>query len=184
MPGQAGENGSVRVSPIDQRGRPISPRVLSAAEEVSYRAIQHAERLLVDPAVAAILLEEAAATVSRALMAKADEGSVRDLEAYLFRAFLRRLNRAKKRQSLIAEATNLQVFLSRMPGDPRRALEMKVFIDELLTQCDPVMRDFLFRRFSGCSWKEVGRAYRISGHAAESKFSQALQKVRKKLGLK
>ena len=65
MPGQAGENGAARVSPMDQRGRPISPPVLRAAEEVSRRAIQHAERLLVDPAVAANLLEEAAATVSR-----------------------------------------------------------------------------------------------------------------------
>ena len=184
MPGQAGENGAARVSPMDQRGRPISPPVLRAAEEVSRRAIQHAERLLVDPAVAANLLEEAAATVSRALTAKnADEGSVRNLESYLFRAFLRRLNRAKKRQSLLAEV-ELQAFLSRISWDPRRALEMKIFIDELLTQCDPVMRDFLCRRFGGYSWKEVGRVYRISSHAAESKFSQALQKVRKKLRLK
>ena len=65
MPSQAGENGAVRVSPMYRRGRPISRPVLCAAEEVSRRAIQHAERLLVDPAVAANLLEEAAATVSR-----------------------------------------------------------------------------------------------------------------------
>src|SRR6266536_602046 len=129
MPAQAGENGAVRVSPMDQRGRPISPPVLSAAEEVSRRAIHHAEKLLVDPAVAANLLEEAAATVSRALTAKnTHQPPVQDLESYLFRAFLRRL--------------------------------------------------------SGSSWKEVGRAYRISSHAAESKFSQALHKVRKKLRLK
>ena len=54
MPGQAGENGAARVSPLDQRGRPISPPVLSAAEEVSRRAIYHAERLQIDAAVAAI----------------------------------------------------------------------------------------------------------------------------------
>src|SRR5438132_14416264 len=54
--------------------------------------------------VAANLLEEAAATVSRALTAKkADEGYVPDLESYLFRAFLRRLTRSKKRQWLLAE---------------------------------------------------------------------------------
>ena len=53
MPAQAGENGAARVSPMDQRGRPISPPVLSAAEEVSRRAIHHAEKLQVDPAVAA-----------------------------------------------------------------------------------------------------------------------------------
>ncbi|HKW17576.1 MAG TPA: hypothetical protein VJO35_08725 [Terriglobales bacterium] len=182
MPTQAGENGALRVSPMDQRGRPISPPVLSAAEAVSRRAIHHAERLLVDPAVAANLLEEAAATVSRALRAKNAFGlPVRDLESYLFRAFLRRLNRSKKRQSLSADAVDFDAFLSPISGDPSKALEMKIFIDELLMQCDPVMRDMLFRRLGGYSWKEIGWAYRISGHAAESKFSQALQKVRKKL---
>ena len=159
--------------------------VLRAAEEVSRRAIQHAERLLVDPAIAANLLEEAAATVSRALKAKnANEDSVRDLESYLFRAFLRRLNRAKKRQSFLAKAVELQAFLSRVSSDPRKALEMKILIDEFLMHCDPAMRDMLCRRMEGCSWKEIGWAYRISSHAAESKFSQALQKVRSKLGLK
>jgi hypothetical protein len=65
MPAQTGEDGVVRVSPVDQRGRPISPVVLSAAEEISRRAIYHAERLLVDPAVAANLLEEAAEELPR-----------------------------------------------------------------------------------------------------------------------
>jgi hypothetical protein len=68
---------------MDQRGRPISPLVLVAAEELSRRAIHHAEKLLVDPAVAASLLEEAAATVSRALRAKnADERPVQNLESF------------------------------------------------------------------------------------------------------
>ena len=185
MPAQAGENGAVRVSPMDQRGRPISPLVLIAAEEVSRRAIHHAEKLLVDPAVAANLLEEAAATVSRALRAKnTHEPPVQNLESYLFRAFLRRLNRTKKRQSLSAEAVDLDAFLSRMSSDPGRALEMKIFIDELLMQCDPEVRDMLCRRLGGSSWKEIGWAYGISGHAAESRFSQALKKVKKKLRLK
>ena len=181
MPAKAGENGAVRVSPMDQRGRPISPLVLRAAEEVSRRAIHHAEKLLVDPAVAANLLEEAAATVSRALKAKnTHEPPIQDLESYLFRAFLRRLNRTKRRQSLSADAVDLDGFLSRISSDPRRSLEMKIFVDELLMQCDPVVRDMLFRRLGGCSWEEVGRAHRISSHAAESRFSQALQKIRKK----
>lgn len=159
--------------------------MLSAAEGVSRRAILHAERLLVDPAVAANLLEEAAATVSQALKAKSTgEGPVRDLESYLFRAFLRRLNRAKKRQSRLAEAAEFQASLSHMSRDPRKALETKIFIDEFLMQCDPAMRDVLCRRVEGRSWKEIGWAYRISSHAAESKFSQALQKVRRKLRLK
>src|SRR5260370_2231716 len=115
MPGQTGENGAARVSPMDQRGRRISLPVLNAAEELSQRAIRHAERLLVDPAVASNLLEEAAATVSRALNAKnTHERPIPDLESYLFRSFLRHLNIAKKRESLLAEAAELQTFLSRV----------------------------------------------------------------------
>jgi hypothetical protein len=60
-------NRSPRVSPVDRLGRRISPVVLDAAEQIGRRAIEHAEKLLIDPAVAAGLLEEAAATVSRAL---------------------------------------------------------------------------------------------------------------------
>ena len=105
MPAQARENGATRVSPMDQRGRPISPSVLVAAEELSRRAIHHAEKLLVDPAVAANLLEEAAATVSRALKARLPRTSGTKYRILLFRAFLRRLieqrngNRSRQRPS-------------------------------------------------------------------------------------
>ena len=185
MPGQAAQNGGIRVSPVDQRGRPISPRVLTAAEEVSRRAMYHAGKLLIDPAVAANILEETAAAVSRVLETKdPDRNSIRDLESYLFRAFLRRLNRIKKQELLTAQALELEEFVSRTSYDPRRRLERKILVDELLMQFNPVMRDFFCRHAVLSSWREVGRAYGISAHAAESKFSHALQTVKKKLGVK
>lgn len=185
MPGQAVQNSAIRVSPIDQRGRPISPRVLTAAEEVSRRAIYHAGRLLIDPAVAANVLEEAAAAVSRVLETNNSEPhSIRDLESYLFRAFLRRLNRIKKQELLTARALELETVGSRVSYDPRRTLERKILVDELLMQFNPMMRDFFCRHAAFSSWREVGRVYGISAHAAESKFSQAMQTAKKKLGLK
>jgi len=185
MPGQAVQNGAIRVSPVDQRGRPISPRVLMAAEQVSRRAMYHAGKLLIDPAVAANVLEETAAAVSRVLETKdTDRNSIRDLESYLFRAFLRRLNRIKKQELLTAQALELEEFGSQISHDPRRTLEMKILVDELLMQFNPMMRDFFCRHSVLSSWREVGEVYGISAHAAESKFSQALQTVKKRLGLK
>jgi DNA-directed RNA polymerase specialized sigma24 family protein len=184
MPDEAGQRGNASLSPLDHRGQAITPPVLSAAEEISRRAIRHAERVSIDPAVAANLLEEAAAAVSRALRARrGDEVPVRNLEAYLFRAFLRRLNKTKKRQLRLDEAIG---FLGSTPKtwDPRRAVEMKILLDEFLMKCDPEMRDVLYRRIAGSSWKEIGWVYQISSHAAESKFSQAFRKVKRKLGLK
>ena len=61
--------------------------------------------------------------------------------------------------------------------------EEKILVNELLTRCDPITRDMFIRRNQGFSWKEIGEIYSISAHAAESRFSQALQRVRKKLGL-
>jgi hypothetical protein len=181
MPSQARDNDSVRVSPMDQRGRQISPDVLRAAEVVSARAIKHAERLCVDPAVGANLLEEAAATVSRALKGNASRNCpIRDLESYLFRAFLRRLNKTKKREFLLSD-TDVSVISSNKWT--ASAVDKKVLIDELLIQCDAVTRDMLCRRMNGSSWKEIGEAYRISGHAAESRFGQALKRAKRKLGL-
>jgi|SRR5215469_11387518 len=185
MPGQAAQNGALRVSPMDQRGRPISPAVLAVAEKISRRATYHAKRMLIDPAVAANLLEEAAAAVSCTLQANhAEDSPVRDLESYLFRAFIRRLNRAKKQEILMTDAPQVQWFLSRLSWDPTRAIEMKILMDEFLMQCDPVKRDMVCRRLADCSWRQVGHAHGISAHAAESKFNQTLQKIRKKFGLK
>jgi DNA-directed RNA polymerase specialized sigma24 family protein len=183
-PDEPCQKSNVCLSPVDHRGQPITPAVLSAGEEISRRAIRHAERLSIDPAVAANLLEEAAAAVSRALRARpGHEAPIRNLEAYLFRAFLRRLNKTKKRQLRVDAGVGFLGSNSKT-WDPRSAVEMKILLDEFLMKCDPEMRDVLYRRIAGSSWKEIGWAYRISSHAAESKFSQAFRKVKRKLGLK
>ena len=175
-----------RISPVDRLGRRISPSVLDAAEEVGRRAIEHAEREHIDPAVAATLLEEAAATVSRALDAKRHrtQNAVRDLPSYLFLAFIRRVNRTKKRQLLLEDAVRVRSAGSHNSTDPEAELELKILVDELLTRCDPVTRDMFYRRIQGFSWKEIGLSYSISGHAAESRFNQALHKVGVRLGLR
>ena len=184
MPGKAGQNEYARVSPLDRRGRPISPAIRIAAEEVSGRAMQHAERLFVDPAEAANVLEEAASAVSRALISKkTDESSIRNLQSYLFRAFLRRLNRTKKRELVLDKTIDLENFHSHTSQNVR-TLEMKIFMDEFMMHCDPAMRDMFCRRMAGYSWNEIAQTHGISSHAAESKFSQTLQKVRRKLRLK
>ena len=177
---------SFRISPVDRLGRKISPVVLDAAEAIGRRAIQHAEKLLIDPAVAASLLEQAAATVSRAVEARRHcaKNDVLDLQSYLFRAFIRRIDRIKKRQLVLDSAVDARSVDTRNSTDPRANLELKILVDELLTRCDPVTRDMFYRRIRGFSWKEIGLSYGISGHAAASRFSLALRRIGEKLGLK
>jgi len=173
------------ISPVDRRGYTIGHPVLVAAEEIGRRAMEHAEQLLFDPAIAATLLEEAAASVSRALLSKrhSHQAGVRDLLSYLFRAFIRRINRAKKRQ-LIQETAILAHFAECPNSTDPNDLDLKILVDELLTRCDPVTREMFYRRIQGFSWKEIASSYGISEHAAESRFGQAIHKLAKKLGLK
>src|SRR6202521_6115631 len=177
---------SFRISPVDRLGRKISSAVLNAAEAIGRRAIQHAEKLLIDPAVATSQLEQAAATVSRAIEARkrCNRNEVRDLHSYLFRAFIRRINRIKKRQIILDGAVHELALGSHNSTDPRVSLELKILVDELLTRCDPVTRDMFYRRIQGFSWKEIGLSYGISGHAADSRFNQAVRKIGVSLGLR
>ncbi len=69
-----------RISPVNRLGRKIDPVVLVAAEEIGRRAIEHAEKLLRDPALATSLLEESAATVTRAVRAKCQVKTKRALD--------------------------------------------------------------------------------------------------------
>ena len=185
MAGEVRPNSRFRISPVDRRGRKISPLVIDAAEQIGRRAIKHAEKLQVDPAIAANLLEEAAAAVTRAIDRKSDyaQDNVRDLRAYLFRAFIRRINKSLKRQLLVENAVRILYLTSRNSTDPQAELEMKMLIDESLTRGGPVVRDMLYRRIEGLSWDDIGPFYGISAHAAESRFSQALKRIRKTLGL-
>jgi len=111
------------------------------------------------------------------------QSDVRDLHSYLFRAFIRRINRIKRRQLILDGAVHAHSVDSHNSTDPRASLELKILVDELLTRCDPVTRDMFYRRIQGFSWKEIGSFYRVSGHAAESRFSQSLRRIAEKLGL-
>lgn len=175
---------AVHVNPVDRLGRRIDPAVLNVAEVIGKRALRHAEKLLIDPAVAINLLEEAAATVSRAMSTKAiTERPIRDINSYLFRAFLRRINKEHRRQGILFGSLRIHA-LDANGIDPRRSLENKILINEFLMQCGTTTPDMVWRHLAGFSWKEIGRLYGISSHAAESRVNQALQKARKRLGLR
>lgn len=173
------------VNAVDRLGRAIDPLVLTAAEEVAPGALQFGERLLRDPALVATLLEESAATVSRAVRLKGNANSdgVRNLQAYIFRTFVRRVNKARRRDILLSNQSALNPSVQSNPVHLSEDVELKVLVNEFLARCDPVTRDMFYRRIQGFSWKEIARVHGISVHAAESKFSQALRRVRKKLGL-
>jgi len=171
------EPGSEGINPVDRLGRKINPEVLRVAEQLRKRLFSYGEKMLGDAAVVANLLEESGAAVSRILQRNPETSTaIRDLQAYLFRVFIRKINRLLRQQP---QLSNWEVasFI-----DYRESMEGKVVLDEFLGNCDPVTRQMLYRRIEGFSWKEIGKFYRVSAHAAEARCSQAVQRVRRKLG--
>jgi DNA-directed RNA polymerase specialized sigma24 family protein len=167
---------------VDRRGRRIDPGVLSVAQEISRQALAYAEKILGDPAVVLNLFEEAAAAVSEAVEPKkaAVKPPVRDLRAYLFRAFVRRISREKRREVALSNEVKWLQEWNRTTRSSA-GLDMKVLLDEVMAACDKVTQEIALRRLEGFSWNEIGDRHGISAHAARLRFSKALKRARETL---
>ena len=175
---------SFRLNSVDRHGRQIDPAVLAAAEAVFPRALEHGVNLLGDAAVVANTLEEVAATVSQLIARRDPPGEpapIRNLPGYVFRAFVRQVNRLKSKELAVLDAAIAGQTLAQRLADPSRQLEMKVLVDECLAQFDFTARDMCWRRLEGFTWDEIGPVHALSGHAAEVRFRNAVRAVKAKL---
>ena len=175
---------SFRLNSVDRHGRQIDPAVLEAAETVFARALEYGTNLLGDTAVVANALEEVAATVSQLIARRDPPGEpapIRNLPGYVFRAFVRQVNRLKSKELAVLDAAIAGQTLAQRLADPSRQLEMKVLVKECLAQFDFTERDMCWRRLEGFTWDEIGPVHGLSGHAAEVRFRNAVRAVKAKL---
>jgi hypothetical protein len=175
---------SFRLNSVDRHGREIDPAVLAAAESVFPRALEYGVNLLGDPAVVANTLEEVAGTVSQLIARRDPPGEpapIRNLPGYVFRAFVRQVNRLKTKELAVLDAAIAGQTLAQRSADPSRQLEMKLLVDECLAQFDFTERDMCWRRLEGFTWDEIGPVHGLSGHAAEVRFRNAVRAVKAKL---
>lgn len=176
---------SLRLNSVDRHGRHIDPAALAAAEGVFQRALELAINLGIDYAVVANMLEEVAAEASLQLTWRAgvcEAEPIRNLAGYVFRAFVRDLNRLKGKEIALLDEDTPRYTLAQRWVDPSRQLEMKVLSDECLARFDFGVGDICSRWMAGYSWDEIGKVHGISGHAAELRFWNAVRRMRKQLG--
>ena len=158
--------------------------MLAATETVFPRALEYGTNLLGDTAVVANTLEEVAATVSQLIARRDPPGEpapIRNLPGYVFRAFVREVNRLKSKELAVLDAAIAGQTLAQRLADPSRQLEMKVLVDECLAQFDFTERDMCWRRLEGFTWDQIGPVHGLSGHAAEVRFRNAVRAVKAKL---
>ena len=170
---------------VDRFGRQIAPAVMSVSMEIGPRALAYAQNLIGDPALAINYFEEAAASVSAAIEEKKASGApaVLNVAAYLFRTFIRMVDDAKHKTKILEESLK-ESGKARIPLTEEAQAETAVLLNEVMETCDRASREVIVLRLEGFSWKEIGKQLAISSHAAEARFSKALDHARKMLKIR
>jgi len=173
-------NAPFLLNAIDHLGRTIDPSVLSVAQEIGPGAVRYAEKVVGDPALAISLFEETAATVSQTRRDKAASGNpdVTDIRGYLFLAYMRRIRRQKRMESVLSDP-NSPPFIRQAEYADVQDMERSLFLAEALASCDKVTQNIVLRRLEGYSWKEIERRCGVSSGAARKRFSSTVQRLRK-----
>ena len=125
------------------------------------------------------LLEEAAATVSEAVRVKqdADLPPIRDLRAYLYRAFLRKV--AAKRQVEIRLDEAFETYFRLSAGMSfEEKLAARLLLKQILCACDRKTMRIIWERIEGRSWDEIAYDMAMSNRAARLHYSRALREIR------
>jgi DNA-directed RNA polymerase specialized sigma24 family protein len=165
---------------IDILGRPIDPRVLVVAQDIASRAISYAQEFLADPCVSVNILEEAAATVSETIIRKQNAGMppIRDLRAYLYRAFLRKVAAARHTEIQLEETFEDHFRLDEGMSSEAKS-EARLLLKQVLRTCDRKTMWIIWERIEGRSWGEISYGAAIPSHAARLRYSRALREIRK-----
>jgi hypothetical protein len=166
------------VNALDRLGRPIEPSVLAVARDIAPKAISYAQKSLADPCVAMNLLEEAAATVSEAVLAKqfGDLPPIRDLRAYLYRAFLRRVAAERQSEIRLEEAFEERLRLNEGMSFEEK-LEARLLLKQILRMCGRKTMWIVWERIEGRSWEEIAYDCVMTNRAARLHYSRALREI-------
>jgi DNA-directed RNA polymerase specialized sigma24 family protein len=163
-------------------GKAVETDLLDAARRTWTRMLSYAQRFQQDPSTSADLLEEILLALSRARRTRRGLcNPIKNLDSYLYVAFVRRLNRLVSREPKIQFVGSLQD-LDSFSGIQTRAtppaVEDDVLVRELLQYTNQRTRQMFFLRASGYSWKEVARILRTSANSAQVLFNNGMGKAR------
>ena len=180
------ERGNTRplfLSSVDHLGRRIAPEVLEVAQRVGPRSVLHGEKVLGDSALVVTLLEEVAATVTLAIETKVLRGEppIKDLDGYLYRAFMHRVHDQERRGPKLLNVSDIE-WKTPIRRPDLTPIERKLLLDELLQSQDSVTVDIILWHYAGQKWREIGAACGISATAARLRFRKAMLQIRRKTG--
>jgi len=103
------------------------------------------------------------------------------LAGYVFRAFVRRVNRLKNKEHALLHAVTARNATAPKSADLSRQFEMRILLREYLARFSFEEKDMCWRRLEGHAWDEIGERHGISGHAARERLRSAVKRVKAEL---
>jgi hypothetical protein len=175
----------VPIWPLDRSGKPIEQDLMDAAERIWPRIRAYAEHHQQDPSITANLLEATLVALSRARKSNGRlMRPIRNLDSYIYLAFIRRLNRQLAREPHI-EAVGSTQDLNTLENMQRRAappsIEQEILVKELMTYLDEKPRAMYVLRYTGHSWTEIASLLWTTANNAQVSFNLGLKRARNRV---
>jgi DNA-directed RNA polymerase specialized sigma24 family protein len=185
MRGNFEPNPPVCVWQRDESGASIEADLLDAAQRNWARLLAYAQRQQQDSARAADILEVVLRSISRARRTNGKFGTpIRNLDNYLYSAFIHTLHRQLAREPHIETVGSLQD-LDALSGIRTSTvlpfIEDAILIKELMGYMDERTRHMFSLRTIGYSWDEIARILKNTANNAQVLFNQGLKKARSRV---
>jgi DNA-directed RNA polymerase specialized sigma24 family protein len=166
----------------DESGASIEADLVDAAQRIWTRVLAYARHHQQDPARAADILEAVLFSLSRARMTNGKLcRPIRNLDNYLYLAFVRRLNRELAKEPHIESVGSLHDLdaLSGIRTPPASPfIDDDLLIEELMGFMDERTRRMFSLRHMGYSWNEIAQIFKNTSNIAQVLFNQGVKKVR------
>jgi len=188
MPGDFEADTPVWIWQSEDPEAAIETDLLDAARRNWPRVLSYAQRYQQDSSVAADLLETALLATSRVKRARQKSGKpIRNLDAYVYIAFVRKFKRYLARQPKIQFVGSLQDVdtlsdIRRSKGPP--AVEHDLLAKELLQHMSHRTRQTFYLRTNGYSWKEIARFLKTTANSAQVLFNKEIGKLRSRIRIR
>ena len=185
MPREIEPNPRVHVWPRDKSGRAIEQDLVDAAERNWARIDAYARRHQQDTARTSNLLEATLLALSRARKSNGRlMRPIRNLDNYLYWAFVRRLNRVLATEPQIEHVGSIQDLEAHR--DIRAtavspSIEEELLVKEVTTFLDEKTREMFSLRKTGYSWRDAARTLKITANNAQARFSQGLKRAQARI---
>lgn len=178
-------NPQVRVWPRDKTCNAIEQDLVDAAERNWARIDAYAQRHQQDSARTANLLEATLLALSRARKTNGRlMRPIRNLDNYLYSAFIRRLNRQLSKEPKIETVGSIQDLDSLSAFRTKAAppsIEQELLVKEVMTFLDERPREIFSLRHTGYSWRDVAGILKTTTNNAEVRFNKGLQRARNRV---